>query len=163
MSLNMNIVPQNNNLSSINSTSTTESNKQTTKEQTAAKLFSLPDRLRDNQGGAVPLTTQLNDRHPLEARLNNWEDTQFNRQMNQYRQIFGISEPMKKIMDLKLVENTHFNPLNNNAQNIHKDILLNKDCSIDWEDIYTDGFNGSDISMLGGSDMHSKIEHNVGI
>lgn len=61
--------------------------------------------------------------------------------LEQYRRIFGAAEPIKRTMELKIVEQTDFMPnALGNASNVHRDILLNKDTSIDWEDIYTGMF-----------------------
>lgn len=146
----MNIVPSNDFKSSVASDKTGEF------QSNAAP--SLPDVFRE-QVGARPMNSQLNDRHPLESRIRNWEETQHRRQLEQYKQIFGIAEPMKRVMELQLVEKSDFNPLNHS--DLHKDILLNKEASIDWEDIYpasefTSGMGVSD-------DIHTKIEKKAGI
>ena len=42
---------------------------------------------------------------------------------------------------------------------MHKDILLNKDSSVDWEDVYPGGFaNGDNVK-----DFHSEMEKQMGI
>lgn len=145
----MNIVPQDNYRSSIST--------QQSKINSNA-IPSLPDTFR-NQLAARPLNTQLNDRHPLEGRITNWEETQYKRQLEQYRQIFGVAEPIKRVMELKIVEQSDFNPLN--STNIHRDILLNKDASIDWEDIYREPIFTSATDV--GDNIHAKIERKIGI
>ncbi|EDO18606.1 hypothetical protein Kpol_1048p37 [Vanderwaltozyma polyspora DSM 70294] len=149
---NMNIVPSDNFKSSVSTVSESKI--------VSNAVPSLPDTLRQQEGGAVPLSTQLNDRHPLENRVQNWEETQRKRQLEQYRQIFGIAEPVKREMELKIVENTDFNPLSNNASSIHRDILLNKECDVDWEDVYT---STTDSNSMLTSNVHSKIESTLGI
>lgn len=146
----MNIVPDNTFKSSI---STDKAG-----EHKSNAVQSLPDVFRE-QVGARPMNTQLNDRHPLESRISNWEETQHKRQLEQYRQIFGIAEPMKRVMELKLVENTDFNPLNHSE--LHRDILMNKETSIDWEDVYPAADFPS--GMMVGDDLHTKIERKMGI
>lgn len=124
-------------------------------------VSALPDTFRQQQGGAVPLSTQLNDRHPLESRLQNWEQTERKRQLEQYRQIFGVAEPMKRVMELEIVDRTDFNPLNHSS--LHHDILLNKDCTIGWEDVYPGtGLDSQSGNVLGDS-VHSHIERRAGI
>lgn len=123
-------------------------------------IKSLPDTLRQQNGGSVPHSSQLNNRHPLESRLQQWDQTQQTRQLEQYRQIFGIAEPMKRVMDLKLVKQTDFNPLN--QSNLHRDILLNKESSIDWEDIYGESPLNQSGNLLG-DEIHAKIESHTGI
>ncbi|QLQ81525.1 hypothetical protein HG537_0F02860 [Torulaspora globosa] len=147
----MNIVPSN---SYKNSISTVDG-----KETSSNALRALPDTFRSQEGGAVPLSSQLSDRHPLETRLVDWKQTQRNRQLEQYRQIFGIAEPMKRVMELEIVERTDFNPLNQTS--LHRDILLNKETSIDWEDVYPDT-----LPLRGnvlGDPVHATIERSTGI
>ncbi|CAR28919.1 hypothetical protein ZYGR_0U02780 [Zygosaccharomyces rouxii] len=146
----MNVVPPSNFQSQVS----------TDKGLSSNAIKSLPDTLRQQNGGSVPQSSQLSNRHPLEARLQNWEETQRKRQLEQYRQIFGIAEPMKRVMDLKLVEQTDFNPLN--QSNLHRDILLNKDSSIDWEDVYGEPLVSQSGNLLG-DDVHAKIESHTGI
>ncbi|CAI4271684.1 BAF_collapsed_G0003690.mRNA.1.CDS.1 [Saccharomyces cerevisiae] len=148
----MNIVPQD----TFKSQVSTDQDKSVL----SSAVPSLPDTLRQQEGGAVPLSTQLNDRHPLESTLKNWETTQRKRQMEQYRQIFGIAEPMKRTMEMEIVNRTDFNPFSTNGS-IHRDILLNKECSIDWEDVYPG--TGLQASTMVGDDVHSKIEKQLGI
>lgn len=147
----MNVVPESN----FRTTVSTDQSPETVSNA----LRSLPDTLRQQEGGAVPLSSQLNDRHPLENRLQNWDATQRNRQLEQYRQIFGIAEPTKRAMELELVERTDFNPLNQSS--LHRDILLNKDASIDWEDVYPGHNTTSGLNL--GDDLHAHIERQVGI
>ena len=68
----MNIVPQD----TFKSQVSTDQDKSVL----SSAVPSLPDTLRQQEGGAVPLSTQLNDRHPLESTLKNWETTQRQRQ-----------------------------------------------------------------------------------
>lgn len=147
----MNIVPPSNFKSSIS----TDQDQKTTSNA----IKTLPDTFRQQEGAAVPMTTQLNDRHPLESRLQNWEETQRNRQLEQYRQIFGIAEPMKRVMELEIVNRTDFNPLNHSS--LHADILLNKDSSIDWEDVYPS--SGLQTGNVLNDDVHTQIERKAGI
>lgn len=91
--------------------------------------------------GPLNISSKINNRHPLESRIQNWETTQHELKLEQYRRIFGAAEPIKRTMELKIVEQTDFMPnALGNASNVHRDILLNKDTSIDWEDIYTGMF-----------------------
>lgn len=147
----MNVVPPTDYKTSV---STADS-----KQSSSHALEALPDTFRQQEGGAIPLSSQLNDRHPLESRLQNWEQTQRSRQLEQYRQIFGIAEPMKRVMELEIVDRTDFNPLNQSS--LHRDILLNKDASIDWEDVYPG--TGLQSGNVLGDDVHATIERRTGI
>ncbi|AMD19647.1 HCL504Cp [Eremothecium sinecaudum] len=115
----------------------------------------LPDKLRE-EVAAKPMNTQMNDRHPLESRLRNWDETALRRTHEQYKQIFGLAEPVKRLMELNIVEQTDFNPIGESS-NIHRDILLNKECSLDWEDVFPDS-EALDSSLGFSSDVHTKIE-----
>ncbi|AET40932.1 Ump1p Ecym_7079 [Eremothecium cymbalariae DBVPG len=148
----MNVVPPSEYKTSVSTVSATEFR--------SNAVPSLPDTLR-GQVGARPLNTQLNDRHPLETRVKNWDANEQKRKLEQYRQIFGVAEPMRRVMELEIVQQTDFNPIAD-PSNIHRDILLNKEASIDWEDIYPDsaGLSG-DITLS--NDVHTKIEKSLGI
>lgn len=62
--------------------------------------------------------------------------------MEQYRRVFGSAEPIKREMDLQIVQSTDFVPsVLGGSSNVHRDILLNKDASVDWEDVYTGMFD----------------------
>jgi proteasome maturation protein len=97
----------------------------------------LQDTLRTNEG-PLSIQSKINNRHPLEARLANWEQTQHDLKMETYRRVFGAAEPIRRTMELKIVENDFVPTVVGGQSNIHRDILLGKDTSIDWEDIYTD-------------------------
>ncbi|CCD24237.1 Ump1p NDAI_0C05780 [Naumovozyma dairenensis CBS 421] len=148
----MNVAPK----SDFKSTISTADGKKITSNATHGAL---PDTLRLQEGGAVPISSELNDRHPLESRLKNWDVNEHERALEQYRQIFGIAEPLRREMELSIVEKTDFNPLNSNS--MHRDILLNKDTSVDWEDVYPGGRMAS--GMMIGNDIHNQIERKTGI
>lgn len=122
----------------------------------------LPDTLREQNGGCLPIATTLNEQHPLQHHLQNFDQTARNTSMEQYRQIFGIAEPMKRVMELEIVQKTDFNPLNEN--HVHSDILLNKDTSIEWEDVYNSGINDNiHRNVMLGDWTHETIEKSVGL
>lgn len=151
----MSIVPKNSYKTSVSSVGD---------EQLASNAApALSDRLRPQNGGSTPLSSQVNGKHPLEQRLKNWDQTQHERNLQQYRQVFGVAEPLKREMELQIVENTDFNPLAScaNTSSLHRDILLNKEASVDWEDIYPGtGFSGG-VNL--GADVHGAIEKQLGI
>lgn len=112
------------------------------------------------QEGPSNLASKINNRHPLESRIHNWEETQQQTRLETYRRIFGAGEPIKRTMELKIIDETDFTPQTlGGPSDVHKDILLNKDASIDWEDIYKNGLeNGNNVK-----DFHSEMEHKMGI
>lgn len=133
-------------------------------ETITAGAAAVPDTLRLQAGGAVPLSSQVNDRHPLENRVRNWEATQHKRQLEQYRNVFGVAEPMRRVMELGIVDATDFNPVSSalGSSSIHRDILMNKEASVDWEDVYS-GSQGLLSGNMVGDEVHTQIERKAGI
>ncbi|KAJ8100117.1 hypothetical protein POJ06DRAFT_124737 [Lipomyces tetrasporus] len=88
--------------------------------------------------------------HPLQSRLKDWEQTQFDFKMESLRRLFGTHEPVKRVMELEAVNASL--PLypdvlrradvvsGNGAPGARTDpareILLGRDGIVDWEDIY---------------------------
>ncbi|ODV59840.1 Ump1p [Ascoidea rubescens DSM 1968] len=143
------IIPENSQLSSINNQEGGESS------------YSAPG-LNDlfKNGGPSSLSDKINDRHPLENQIKNWESTQLDLKMEQYRRLFGLAEPLKRTMELEIVNRIDFRPeILGGTSNLHRDILLNKDCSIDWEDIYQSGIDNNEFS----TNFHSEMERKMGI
>jgi proteasome maturation protein len=109
--------------------------------EVAPSAPALQDILRTNEG-PLSIASKVNGRHPLEHRIQNWEEQQQELKMEQYRRVFGSAEPIKREMDLQIVQSTDFVPhVLGGSSNVHRDILLNKDASVDWEDIYTGMFD----------------------
>jgi hypothetical protein len=74
----------------------------------------------------------------LETRLKKWEETQDQLKMEGLRRTFGISEPIRRGMELKVVREGEWRPvvLGGNRKGVHEDILTGKDTSIEWEDVF---------------------------
>ena len=144
------IVPDNNQHSSINSTKFGEP---------ASHAPGLQDILK-TQEGPLNLASKINNRHPLEGRISNWEETQYQTRLETYRRVFGAGEPIKRTMELELVEATDFKPqLLGGSDSMHKDVLLNKDASVDWEDIYRGGLESGNHVQ----DFHTEMEKKMGM
>ena len=77
--------------------------------------------------------------HPLEARLKQWESTQESLRMESLKRTFGMAEPIRRGMELKIVRDGEWRPmaLGGGLPSVHEDILRGRDASISWEDIYT--------------------------
>lgn len=119
----------------------------------------MPDTLRLQQG-PLSIASEVNGRHPLEARLCNWDDTQRATRMEIYRCVFGAAEPIRRTMELAIVDATDFRPeLLGGPDPMHRDILLNREATIDWEDIY----RGGSESGRGVMDFHTEMERKLGI
>jgi proteasome maturation protein len=96
--------------------------------------------LSNNSSSSTPSEPQLQSAHPLEARLARWEATQENLKMEGLRRTFGISEPVRRGMELKIVRDSEWRPAvlggQARARGVHEDILLGKDTEIQWEDVF---------------------------
>ncbi|EAT85826.2 hypothetical protein SNOG_07175 [Parastagonospora nodorum SN15] len=81
----------------------------------------------------------LQSAHPLEARLVQWRETQDRVKMEMLRRQFGIAEPVRRGMELKITEAGEWRPAAlGRSSNVHKDILEGRDTEIGWEDVFTD-------------------------
>lgn len=109
----------------------------------------LPDRLRDNMTLPAPVgppstqssTAKPVSSHPLEARLLAWRATHDTMKMESLRRVYGMAEPIRRGMELRIVRDGSFTPmvLGGPRGNIHEDILVlgGRETDIDWEDVFT--------------------------
>jgi len=64
-------------------------------------------------------------------------------------------------MELSIVENTDFKPqVLGGSDPMHRDVLLGKDTSFDWEDVYPNGLSQNGNNVM---DMHSEMEKRLGL
>ncbi|GIJ86015.1 hypothetical protein Asppvi_004888 [Aspergillus pseudoviridinutans] len=108
----------------------------------------LPDTLRNKITLPAPVgppssnqTATPSSTHPLEARLLAWRQTQDAMKMETLRRAYGIGEPVRRGMELKIVRDGTFRPAvlgGNKGGNVHEDILVlgGRDTEIGWEDIF---------------------------
>jgi proteasome maturation protein len=120
----------------------------------------LHDTLRAGVGPSVSTSTQSipDSSHPLEARLKRWEETQDSLKMEGLRRTFGISEPIRRGMELKIVKEGEWRPAvlgGGLERGIHEDILRGTDCSLSWEDV----FKGDEMRAVPG--FHDEVERKV--
>ncbi|KAL2820478.1 proteasome maturation factor UMP1-domain-containing protein [Aspergillus cavernicola] len=108
----------------------------------------LPDTLRNNitiqapRGEPSTQTSQTSSTHPLEARLLAWRQTQDAMKMESLRRTYGIGEPIRRGMELKIVRDGSFRPAvlgGNKGGNLHEDILVlgGRDAEVGWEDVFS--------------------------
>lgn len=84
----------------------------------------------------------LKSKHPLEARLANWRATQDNLKMEMLRRTFGIAEPVRRGMELRIVGAGEWKPcVLGGSANLHSDILAGRDMDISWEDVFCSKLN----------------------
>lgn len=136
-----------------------------TKSTSAPSAPGLHDTLRAGVGPAslssasadadAPAT--LDSAHPLEARLKNWDATQEALRMETLRRMFGMAEPIRQGMELKIVRDTTWRPvaLGPPVTSVHEDILKNKDTTVTWEDVFT----GEEMRPVPG--FHDEMERKL--
>ncbi|KAI2471280.1 proteasome maturation factor UMP1 [Annulohypoxylon bovei var. microspora] len=80
-------------------------------------------------------------RHPLESRLKAWESTQESLRMESLRRTFGIAEPIRRGMELKIARDGEWRPMalggGPGVRGVHEDILRGREAMLDWEDVFT--------------------------
>ncbi|MCJ1237353.1 hypothetical protein MMC14_005338 [Varicellaria rhodocarpa] len=152
--------------STAHPTSTTNLTTRTPSTATTPSAPSAPglhDTLRSNLslhppstlGTTSPHTTPptLQSTHPLEARLARWRSTQQDLKMAGLRRTFGIAEPVRRGMELKIAREGEWRPgcLGGSA-GVSGDVLEGRDERIEWEDVYC----GDETRQ--GADFHSEME-----
>ncbi|EGR51934.1 uncharacterized protein TRIREDRAFT_103625 [Trichoderma reesei QM6a] len=97
--------------------------------------------------------------HPLEARLKSWEATQEAVRMESLRRTFGIAEPVRRGMELKIVRDGEWRPmaLGGGLPSVHEDILKGREDTITWDDVFT----GSETRAVAG--FHEEMEKKLKI
>ncbi|KAG9228769.1 putative proteasome maturation factor UMP1 [Amylocarpus encephaloides] len=95
--------------------------------------------------------------HPLESRLKAWEATQETLKMTSLRRNFGLAEPVRRGMELKITREGEWRPavLGGARAGVHEDILRGKDSEISWEDVFT----GEEMRRVPG--FHEELERKV--
>ncbi|KAM0791004.1 hypothetical protein ACM66B_004304 [Microbotryomycetes sp. NB124-2] len=107
--------------------------------------------------GPRSLAAELAPKHPLQSRLEQWDETQENLQMTMQRNMFGLHAPVRLMMERAIVKQTpsvgSFNGVLR-PSNLHLDILTGKDESIDVSDVYIDRVQ----SAADTTDFHTAME-----
>ncbi|RCI09344.1 hypothetical protein L249_3695 [Ophiocordyceps polyrhachis-furcata BCC 54312] len=98
--------------------------------------------------------------HPLEARLRKWEATQHELRMASLRRTFGIAEPVRREMELKMVRKGDWRPaeLRSGLPSVHEDILRGTDASLTWEDVFTGDETAAVVSFHQEMDKKLRVE-----
>jgi len=86
-------------------------------------------------GSSAP--QQITSSHPLEARLTRWRAAQDALKMESLRRVYGIGEPVRRGMELRIAGMGEWRPqaLGVSA-GVHTDILSGRDCEVGWEDVF---------------------------
>lgn len=114
-----------------------------------------PDPFASAKDSAEPASA-----HPLESRLKRWESTQENMRMEVLRKTYGVAEPIRRGMELKITQQGEWRPMalgGGSSASVHEDILRGRDASISWEDVYTGGEQRSSVGV------HEEMERKLKI
>ncbi|KAI8879285.1 proteasome maturation factor UMP1 [Backusella circina FSU 941] len=107
--------------------------------------------------GVRSIKTEVMPGHPLENRLNQWEETQWELKLNLARQAYGMHAPIKMMMEKSIVEKRQHMPMFPSS-NLHLDILMGKDETIDYEDFLNDPSMSTDAL-----DVHTSMERKLNL
>lgn len=79
--------------------------------------------------------------------------------MESLRRTFGIAEPVRRGMELKIVRDGEWRPLalGNGLASVHEDILKGREDTITWEDVFT----GEEMKGVPG--VHDEMEKKLKI
>ncbi|KAM7184671.1 proteasome maturation factor UMP1 [Naviculisporaceae sp. PSN 640] len=103
----------------------------------------LHDLLRAGVGPSPQDDNKAISAHPLEARLKSWEATREQLRMETLRRTYGIAEPIRRGMELKITRaNDSVRPMclasaGFKGNSVSEEILSGRDETITWEDVYT--------------------------
>ncbi|KAG1536446.1 hypothetical protein G6F46_004133 [Rhizopus delemar] len=73
--------------------------------------------------GTRSIKNEVLPKHPLESRLNQWEEAQWELKLNLARQAYGMHAPVKLMMERSIVEKRQRTPVMPTS-NLHLDILM---------------------------------------
>ncbi|EFW99127.1 20S proteasome maturation protein [Grosmannia clavigera kw1407] len=103
--------------------------------------------------------------HPLEARLKQWEATREALRMETLRRAFGVAEPVRRGMELKITREGEWRPqvlrsaggvgMGQLPRSVHEDILMACEATVEWEDV----FAGDETRTVPG--MHDEMERKL--
>ncbi|KAG6019033.1 hypothetical protein E4U41_003436 [Claviceps citrina] len=135
----------------------------TSHRSSAPSAPGIHDTLRHGVGQS-PYDAQANkpsSAHPLEARLKSWEATQQAARMESLRRTFGMAEPIRRGMELKIVRDGEWRPLalgGGALPSVHEEILRGREDMITWEDVFV---TAEETRAVPG--VHDEMEKKLGI
>ncbi|KAF9535768.1 proteasome maturation factor UMP1 [Crepidotus variabilis] len=106
------------------------------------------------QYGPRSLAAETKSGNGLKERLENWEATQDNLKLTLERNTFGMHVPLRKLMERKIVSDRP-HTLCAPQTNLHLDILMGRDESIDFPDVFLGREAGPSF------DIHNEIQKNA--
>ncbi|KAI9499312.1 proteasome maturation factor UMP1 [Zychaea mexicana] len=107
--------------------------------------------------GTRSIKSEVMPGHPLQQRLENWQESQWELKLNMARQVHGMHAPMRMMMERDIVSQRQRMPVLPSS-NVHLDVLMGKDETIEFEDFL------NDPSMSTGTmDVHAAMEHKLNL
>ncbi|PKI84637.1 hypothetical protein MVES1_001720 [Malassezia vespertilionis] len=100
--------------------------------------------------------TAASTQHPIQNRLEQWEDNQRAWKMTVQRNTYGIGMPLRTAMERKLVASNYHMPARRVA-NLHLDVLDGKDETISPADVLPTGIE------YGPVDIHAAMERKYNV
>ncbi|KAF9014750.1 proteasome maturation factor UMP1 [Hymenopellis radicata] len=98
------------------------------------------------QYGPRTIATEIKTESGLKGRLESWEETQDNLKLTMQRNVYGMHAPMRLLMERKIVSaNPHMPALP--QSNLHLDILMGRDETIEPGDIFGGLENGGSLNI----------------
>ncbi|CAO3574683.1 unnamed protein product [Mortierella alpina] len=104
------------------------------------------------------IASEVTEKHPLENRLAEWDNTQMELKMNMARNMYGMHAPIKMAMERSLVIKARGPSMLPRRSNLGLDILNGKDETIDFEDFLNVPEMSTDMV-----DVHTVMEHQLGL
>ncbi|KAL8942277.1 MAG: hypothetical protein Q9216_001750 [Gyalolechia sp. 2 TL-2023] len=149
--MSLRIAPPSSYPTSTTNLSASSSSNPTTKGAPSAP--GIHDTLRSSLSSSAATLTAPASSHPLEARLAAWQSTQDEFKMTALRRNFGIGEPVRRGMELKIAREGEWKPMAlGGSARMSGDILTGRDTEVSWEDV----FKGDDTRES--ADFHSEME-----
>ncbi|KAL1926902.1 hypothetical protein VTP01DRAFT_5232 [Rhizomucor pusillus] len=105
--------------------------------------------------GTRSVKTEVLPGHPLEKRLEDWQESQWELKLNMARQVYGMHAPIKMMMERDIVGKRTRLPVLPSS-NLHLDVLMGKDETIEFEDYLNDPAMSTDLL-----DVHAAMEHKL--
>ncbi|ORY89544.1 proteasome maturation factor UMP1-domain-containing protein [Syncephalastrum racemosum] len=107
--------------------------------------------------GTRSIKTEVLPGHPIQSRVEDWHESQWELKLNMARRAQGLHAPIKLSMERDIVSKRQRMPVLPSS-NLHLDILMGQDETIDFEDFLNDPAMSTD--ML---DVHAAMEKKLNL
>ncbi|RDB28554.1 putative proteasome maturation factor ump1 [Hypsizygus marmoreus] len=112
--------------------------------QDTANSLGLHDSFRH---GPRSIAAEVETGSGMQERLENWEATQDNAKLTLQRNIYGLHVPMRLMMERKIVASTSTFTSAMSPSNVHLDILMGRDESIEPADVFLGMESGPSLDI----------------